>query len=140
MYLGPSVEASVSSLPVVLPTPASSARHSLTSALSAFSTACVWRLQQLSQEQLHVYNTIQNMLIQRNFTYKEISSICVLNSMCLKFPSTISKTTSGTQCNCHCFVIEIWQLELDYKGGLEFCCCVYVKQYIKNKNISDMSL
>lgn len=41
VYLGPSVEASVSSLPVVPPTPVSSARHSLISALSAFSIACV---------------------------------------------------------------------------------------------------
>lgn len=58
VYLGPSVEASVSSLPVVPPTPVSSARHSLISALSAFSIACVWRLQPQSQNQLHVYYTV----------------------------------------------------------------------------------
>lgn len=58
VYLGPFVEASVSSLPVVPPTPVSSARHSLISALSAFSIACVWRLQPQSQNQLHVYYTV----------------------------------------------------------------------------------
>lgn len=71
--------------------------------------------------------------------------VCILNSMCLKFPSAPSKTTSGTQqCNrAHvtCTMqLLLRQLELDYKGRFEFWCCVYVMQYIKNTNISDLSL
>lgn len=57
VYFGPSVEASVSSLPVVPPTPVSSERHSLISALSAFSITCVWRLKPQGQNQLYVYYT-----------------------------------------------------------------------------------